>query len=109
MVLKPAVQFSLLETRYNVVDVSPKLEFGNDDNVQKTDKKTGLPLWSVVALRRQDDRTEQVSISVPSAEKPPLGVCEFENLRIHFLAGRGPGDWTGIYLTADSVHQGGAR
>lgn len=101
MKIREARDFALLAHTYQVIDVQPKLEYQSDN--QKADKDTGLPLWSVVALRRENGITEQFSVSVPSTDAPPMGQLTFINLVLHYLPARGEGAWTGIYLTADSV------
>lgn len=103
MKIREARDFALSEQTYQVIDVQPKLEY--QSNNQKVDKDTGLPLWSVVALRRENGVTEQFSVSVPSTEAPPMGQLQFTNLVLHYLPARGEGAWTGIYLTADSVEE----
>lgn len=103
MKIREARDFALSENTYQVIDIQPKLEYQTSN--QKTDKDTGLPLWSVVALRRENGVTEQFSVSVPSTEAPPMGQLTFNNLVLHYLPARGEGAWTGIYLTADSVEE----
>lgn len=101
MKIREARDFALSDDIYQVIDVQPKMEY--QSNNQKADKDTGLPLWSVVALRRENGVTEQFSVSVPSTDAPPMGQLQFNNLVLHYLPARGEGAWTGIYLTADSV------
>lgn len=101
MRLREARDFALSENQFQVIDVQPKMEYKSSN--QKIDKDTGMPLWSVVVLRRENGVTEQFSVSVPSTEAPPMGQLTFNNLVLHYLPARGEGAWTGIYLTADSV------
>lgn len=105
MSIKALTDFAVKIDTATALVVMPKPVFGKDEQKMNRD---GMPLWVITCLCQRQGQPYSFDVTVASPDAPAINPghpCQFDGLTLHFVAGKSADDWTGIYLTADSVRE----